>query len=249
MVRFLWLHAFNGIHTVLFCIWGIMLSPFDKNGRKVHFYAAVPWAKLILWSCGINVTAKGHKNIELQVPRIYMTNHQSYFDIFALLAHLPVDFKFVMKQELMRIPLFGFAMRKAGYIGIERDDPKKAILSMNKAAERIKGGASLVVFPEGTRGIGGELQPFKRGGFTLALKTGCDIVPVAICNSYKIVPKGSLKINRGGFELTIGKPISVQAYYKKDITQLMDRVRDTILGLMEKNTCNAHGVDQQTTDN
>ncbi|MBW1701874.1 MAG: 1-acyl-sn-glycerol-3-phosphate acyltransferase [Deltaproteobacteria bacterium] len=232
MVRFLWLHAFNGIHTVLFCIWGIMLSPFDKNGRKVHLYAAVPWAKLILWSCGIKVTPKGNENIDPKVSRIYMTNHQSYFDIFALLAYLPVDFKFVMKQELMRIPLFGLAMRKAGYIGIERDDPKKAILSMNKAAERIKGGASLVVFPEGTRGIGGELQPFKRGGFTLALKTGCDIVPVAICNSYKIVPKGSLKINRGGFELTIGKPISVQAYYKKDINQLMDRVRDNMLGLM-----------------
>lgn len=249
MVRFLWLHAFNGIHTVLFCIWGIMLSLFDKNGRKVHLYAAVPWAKLILWSCGVKVTAKGHENIEPKVPCIYMTNHQSYFDIFALLVYIRVHFKFVMKQELMRIPLFGFAMRKAGYIGIERDDPKKAIQSMNKAAERIKGGASLVVFPEGTRGIGGELKPFKRGGFALALKTGCDIVPVAICNSYRIVPKGSLKINRGGFELTIGKPISVQAYYKKDITQLMDRVRDNMLGLMEKNTCNAHGVDQQTTDN
>ncbi len=240
MVRFLWLHAFNGVHTVLFCLWGILVSLFDKTGRKVHFYAAVPWAKLILWSCGIKVTAKGNENIDPKVSRIYMTNHQSYFDIFALLAYVPVHFKFILKRELMRIPLFGLAMRKAGYIGVERDDPKEAILSMHKAGEKLKSGASLVVFPEGSRSVDGRLMPFKRGAFNLAIKSGCDIVPLAICNSYLIVPKGSLKINRGGFEIAIGKPIPTGGYTKKDIFQLMGKVRDAILGLLEKNARDAH---------
>jgi 1-acyl-sn-glycerol-3-phosphate acyltransferase len=217
-----------------------LVSLFDKDGRKVHFYAAVPWAKLILWSCGIKVTAEGNENIDPSVSRIYMTNHQSYFDIFALLANIPVHFKFILKKELMRIPLFGSAMRKAGYIGVERDDPKEAILSMRNAGEKLKSGASLVVFPEGTRSVDGRLLPFKRGAFNLAIKSGCDIVPLAICNSYLIVPKGSLIINRGGFKIAIGKPIPTDRYTKKDIFRLMDKVRDAILILLRENARDAH---------
>ena len=170
-----------------------------------------------------------------------MVNHQSAFDIFTLLAFLPVDFKFILKQELMKIPLFGWAMNKAGYIAIDRGDPRKAIQSMNQAAEKIKKGASVLIFPEGTRSEDGHLQSFKKGGFHLAIKSGCDIVPLAICNSYLIVPKGSLKINRGGFKISIGKPISPAGYSKKDIFQLMDKVRDAINGLLAKNASDADG--------
>jgi len=158
-----------------------------------------------------------------------MTNHQSYFDIFALLAYLPVDFKFIVKQELMRIPLLGFAMRRAGYIGIERKDPRKAVRSIKEAAEKIKGGASVVIFPEGTRSLDGRVQALKKGGFNLALKSGCDIVPVTISNSYRIVPKGSLKINKGSFRVHFGLPISTKEYSKKNMEQLMARVREAII--------------------
>ena len=234
MVRFFCLNAFIGIHSIIFCLWGIFLSLFDKNGKVVHFYAGVPWAKIILRVCGIKVKAKGQENIDPHVPRIYMTNHQSYFDIFALLAYLPVDFKFILKQELMRIPLLGMTMKRAGYIGIEREDPRKAIQSLNKAAERLKGGVSVVIFPEGTRSPDGKLQPFKRGGFKLALKSGCDIVPVTIKDSCRIVPKGSLKINKDSFDIYLGKPISVKAYSNKNITQLMERVREAIISQMRE---------------
>jgi 1-acyl-sn-glycerol-3-phosphate acyltransferase len=157
-----------------------------------------------------------------------MTNHQSSLDIFALLAHLPVDFKFIMKQELMRIPLLGAAMKKAHYIAIKRDEPRKAVEGMNTAIERIKNGASVVIFPEGTRSPDGRLQPFKRGGFNLALKSGCDIVPISINGSHRITPKGSLKINRGSFDLTIGEPISIKEYRRRNITELMDKVGDAV---------------------
>lgn len=166
------------------------------------------------------------------MPRIYMTNHQSFFDIFALLAYVPVDFKFIMKQELMKIPLLGPAMRRVGYIGIEREDPRKAVESMKEAAQRIRGGVSVVMFPEGTRSLDGRLLPFKRGGFNLALRSGCDIVPVGISGSYRIVPKGSFKINKGSFDIHIGRPISIKEYSRKNIDQLMGGVREAILGLM-----------------
>jgi 1-acyl-sn-glycerol-3-phosphate acyltransferase len=228
MIRFLYLNAFIAVHSLIFCVGGILLSLFDREGRIIHFYLAVPWAKAILRVCSIKVRVTGQENLDPTVPRIYMANHQSYFDIFALLAYVPVDFKFLMKEELMKIPFLGAAMRRAGYIGIERRDPRKGLRSMRRAAERVRNGVSVVVFPEGTRSIDGRLLAFKKGGFNLALKSGCDIIPVSISNSYRIVPKGSLKINKGSFDIHIGRPISVRNYARKNIGLLMDKVKETI---------------------
>jgi 1-acyl-sn-glycerol-3-phosphate acyltransferase len=225
MFRYLFLNAFIGIFSVIFCIWGLIVSLFDRTGEKVHMLTAVPWAKGILKVCGVKVIVNGLENVDSNVPRVYMNNHQSFFDIFALLACLPVHFKFILKQELMKIPLLGPAMKKAGYISIDRANPRKAIKSMDEAAEKIRKGASVVIFPEGTRSLDGQLLPFKKGGFILALKSGCDIVPVTIDGSHRIAPKGSLRINRGSFNLHIGKPIPVSGYTKKNIGELMDRVR------------------------
>ncbi len=190
----------------------------------MHAYCAVPWSKSILWVCGIKVRVLGLENLEADVPRIYMVNHQSYFDIFTLLAHLPVQFKFVLKEELMRVPFLGPAMRKAKYVGIERDDPRKAVKSMNEAADRFREGASILIFPEGTRSPDGQLQPFKPGGFHLALKIKGDIVPVSIVGTHRIVPKGSLRIEKGEATMVIGKPILIEGYSKKTMDQLMERV-------------------------
>ena len=250
MIRFLWLNTFIAVFSLIVCLWVLVLSLFDRTGRKIHFYLAAPWARMILWVCGINVRISGQENVDPGVPHIYMTNHQSYFDIFALLACLPVDFKFIVKQELMRIPIFGLSMRKAGYIGIERKDPRKAVESIKKAAKKIKQGASVVIFPEGTRSIDGRLLEFKRGGFSLALKSGCDIVPVAISNSFRIAPKGSRVINKGSIDMAIGEPISVKGYSKKNIAELMDRVRDVMLYQMSGTSADqaTDHVPEQTGD-
>jgi 1-acyl-sn-glycerol-3-phosphate acyltransferase len=232
MVRFALLNAFIAVHSFLFCVYGVVLSLFDTDGRLVHFYCAVPWAKVILYVCGVKVHVKGLENVEGRVPRVYLANHQSAFDIFALLAFLPIHFKFVVKQELMKIPLFGLTMRKAGYIGIHRDDPRKAVKSMHDAAERIKSGASVVIFPEGTRSTGGEIQDFKPGAFHLTLMSGCDIVPVTVNGSYRIMPKKSFKINKGTFVMRIGNPIPVKGYSRKDLVKLMALVRDTMIRQM-----------------
>ncbi len=228
MLRYVSLNAFIGIFSIFMCLWGLMISAFGASPRRVHFSCAVPWAKVILLVCGIRVTVYGRQHVDPAVPRIYMSNHQSFFDIWTLLAHLPVDFKFILKQELMKIPLLGPAMKRAGYIGIERKDPRKAVKSIALAAQRIKGGASVLIFPEGTRSPDGRLQSFKRGGFNLALKSGCDIVPVAIDGSHRIATKGSLRINKGAYTMTIGKPISLKGYRKKDTQKLMDEVHGAI---------------------
>ena len=228
MLRYIALNAFIGLFSVIMCIWALMIPVFGGSGRTVHFRCAVPWAKVILRVCGIRVNVHGRENVNPEAPRIYMCNHQSFFDIWTLLAFLPVDFKFILKQELMNIPLLGPAMKQAGYIGVERKDPRKAVKSIALAAKRIKDGASVLIFPEGTRSVDGRLQSFKRGGFNLAFKSGCDIVPVVINGSNRIATKGSLRINKGSYSLHIGGPISLSDYGKKDIQSLMDNIHQVM---------------------
>jgi 1-acyl-sn-glycerol-3-phosphate acyltransferase len=228
MFRFIFLNLFIAVLTIVLGTCGIVLALFGASPRVVHFNIAVPWAKVILKVCGVKVSVEGLENIPKEVPTIFMVNHVSYFDIFILLARLPVDFKFIVKQELMRIPILGHAMRRAGYIGIEREDPRKALKSMQEAAERIRNGASVLIFPEGTRSSDGSLQSFKAGGFHLTLKSGCDIVPMTIIGSRDIVPKGSWTINKGSIHLIVGPPISLQGYSRRNMGELMERVRSAM---------------------
>ncbi len=232
MIRSFLLNGFIGLHTLTFCALAFPLMVFDRTGRIIHRWIAVPWARIIVWVSGVRVDVQGLENLDARVPRIYLTNHQSFFDIFTLLAALPVDFKFLLKQELMRIPVLGFTMKRARYIAIDRSNPRKAVQSMNEAAERIKAGASVVVFPEGTRSEDGRLQPFKRGGFLLALKAGCELVPVTIEGSNLVAPKGSLRIKPGRITLTIGKPIPLAGYSKKNVDELIARAHDAMRSQM-----------------
>lgn len=235
MIRFVCLNVFIAIWSVIFCLWAIILTIFSKNGQLIRFYVHVPWAKVILRACRIKVRPSGQENVRDDKPIIFMSNHQSYFDIFALLAYIPADFRFILKQELMKIPLLGLAMKRVGHIAIERYNPREAIRSIDDAAKKIKSGTSVLIFPEGTRSIDGSLQTLKKGGFHMALKSGCDIVPVAISNSYRIVTKGSLKINKGSFDIHFGKPIRIEDYNKNNMAELMDRVKFAILNQMKPN--------------
>ena len=230
MFRSLWLNIFIGIHTILFCIWGFFLSIFDKQGgRLVHLYAAVPWAKVILWISGVQGEVVGREKIDPTKTYIFMCNHQSFVDIFVLLANIPKDFKFIMKKELMRIPILGLTMRRAGYMEIERDDPRESIRQLSKAIENIKSGVSVLIFPEGTRSPDGKLLPFKKGGFYIAIRSGCDVIPLYIQGTHLIGPKGSWSMKKGKYKLIIGTPISTKDYTKKDIVKLMELIREEMI--------------------
>jgi 1-acyl-sn-glycerol-3-phosphate acyltransferase len=234
MIRFLWVTFVVMAHSTVFCLWALLLGLFDRGGgRLVHRWVAIPWARGILWICGVKVRAIGLENFDPDVPRVYLSNHQSYFDILALLACLPVHFKFVLKQELMRIPLFGAAMRRAGYISIDREDPRKALKGMNEAAAKIAGGASVLIFPEGTRSVDGELQSFKPGAFHIVLKARCDMVPIGIVGSGAIIPKGSLRVRKGAITVHCGQPIGLQGRSKKEMPAIMGEVREAMLKLLK----------------
>jgi 1-acyl-sn-glycerol-3-phosphate acyltransferase len=235
MIRSLFLWAFFGIANTLFWIlFGILLTLFLASSRTIHFYCAVPWAKTILWGTGVKVQIRGLSNIDKQKAYIFIPNHLSFFDIFSLLAYLPVDFKFILKKELILIPILGWSMKRAGYISIDRSSPAKARRTLEKAVDRIKGGTSLVMFAEGTRGYDGRLQPLKRGAFQLAMASGVPVVPVAIKGTREIMPKGNFTIRKGSIVIQLEKPIETTTYTKQTMPELMERVSGSITAMLEK---------------
>ena len=166
--------------------------------------------------------------MDFQRPYIYMPNHQSNFDIPVLLGHLKVQFRWLAKMELFKIPIFGRAMRKAGYISIDRNNRKSAINSLKAAAEKIKNGVSVLIFPEGTRSRDGKIRPFKKGGFVMAIESGVPIVPVVISGTREIMTKGKFRVNPGQIHMRILTPIDTSIYTRKTKEVLMERVRRVI---------------------
>lgn len=193
----------------------------------IHNYARA-WAWLIIKSSGVRVALSGRDHIEEGRPYVLMANHQGAFDIFALLAYLPVNFKWVAREEIFRIPVLGWAMAAAGYISIDRKGKKKAMESVERAVAKIRDGASVLVFPEGTRSPDGEIHPFKRGGFTLAVKAGVPIIPISIRGSRNVLPRSSLRLRPGRIEIIVGKRVRTDDRSLADRGSLMEEVKKAI---------------------
>lgn len=202
--------------------------PFDRKGKVVHLYARL-WGKAALFANRVKVRLEGLENLDGKGPYILMSNHQGYYDIFALLAYLPIQFKWLAKKELFSIPFFGWTMAAAGYIRIDREGTRQTVEAINEAVQKIRDGLSVVIFPEGSRSPDGSIQPFKKGGFTLAIKSKVPIVPIAISGSREIMPKERLTASPGEIRVRVGAPIDIHNYSMKDRKNLMEKVRESIL--------------------
>jgi 1-acyl-sn-glycerol-3-phosphate acyltransferase len=206
----------------------VVVSYLTKKKDLAHLVGRL-WGNVNLWTAGVTVKTTGMENINPQHAYVYAANHQSWFDIFAVLGKLPVQFRWLAKEELFRIPVLGQAMASIGYIPINRSDRRKAFSSINEAANRVKSGTSVVIFPEGTRSLDGVLQAFKKGGFILAIHSQQPIVPVSISGSHRILPKkGDWKIQPGTIHMSIGKPIPTAGLSTRDRDKLIAAVRDAI---------------------
>jgi 1-acyl-sn-glycerol-3-phosphate acyltransferase len=214
--------------TVILGTVAIFLSLFDSSGNIPHLVARL-WGKIQLRITGTPVRIQGLENIDSQGSYILVSNHQSTFDIFALLGYLPVQFRWTAKAELFRTPFMGWAMSRIGYIPIERDSPKKAYRSMLRAAEVVRNGVSVIIFPEGTRSPDGNLQPFKKGVFLLALKSRAPILPITIQGTSKIMRKGDWRTYPGQVRIQIDPPIETAGTPAEKEEELSQRVRSTLV--------------------
>lgn len=215
------------IATFFLGVLAIAVSFFSRSGNPVHRIGRV-WGRSILAVSGIRVSVTGIERIAVDQPYVFMANHQSNLDIPVLLGHLPVQFRWLAKAELFRIPVFGQAMRGAGYISIDRADRQAAIESLRQAAAKIRSGYSILIFPEGTRSLDGELKAFKKGGFVMAIGAGVPIVPVALRGTYGIMPKNTWLIRPKDVAVMIGEPLATAGFTLDSKEALMQAVRNAI---------------------
>ncbi|MDJ0850160.1 MAG: lysophospholipid acyltransferase family protein [Myxococcota bacterium] len=186
------------------------------------------WMHWILVSCGVRVESEGLEGVTR--PCILMSNHQSVFDIAAIVETFPYDWRFVAKRELLHVPFFGWALAVADQIIIDRSNRAEAVKSLRLAAQRIRGGENVIVFPEGTRSADALLHDFKSGGFHLAIEAGVPVIPVTVSGSQRITPKRSLRIESGRVLVRYGKPIETSGLRIEDRNELKRIVREAILG-------------------
>jgi 1-acyl-sn-glycerol-3-phosphate acyltransferase len=214
------------------CIIFGLISPGEN---KIHHMARI-WAKILLLLSSTRVEVVGTENVLIGKPQIFMSNHQSDFDILVVLGFVPGQFRWIAKKELFKIPIFGGAMRNAGYIEIDRQNHEKALKSLAIAAQKIREGKSVMTFPEGTRSKDGVIKPFKQGMFHLAIQAGVPIIPVSIVGAGAIMPKRSLQINPGKVTIIIDKPIDVTGYTVENRAQLIEHVRNVIVNNYNRGT-------------
>jgi 1-acyl-sn-glycerol-3-phosphate acyltransferase len=211
----------------------IIAGIFGVKDRANSIYDKVPrwWSIAVLWAVGVKIRVHGMENVSGQEPRIFASNHVSWFDVPALASTLPRN-RFVAKAELFKVPIFGRAMRSAGMIEIQRDNRKAAFGAYEVAAERIRAGNSVVVFPEGTRGHAYPLRPFKKGPFVLAIAAGVPIVPIILHGSIEIMRKGSLLAHPGTIDIHLLEPVSTSSVDYDHREALMQTVRTRMADAM-----------------
>jgi 1-acyl-sn-glycerol-3-phosphate acyltransferase len=196
------------VTTLFFCIVALCVAPFDRGGLFIHKIGRF-WAHIYIRIAGVRVSVTGTGRLT-SPPYIFMCNHQSALDIHVLLAYLPFSFKFIAKRSLFLIPVFGWAIKRAGYISLDRENPKQALKAMDEASKRIQAGVNILVFPEGTRSTDGNLLPFKKGAFALALKARVPIVPVGIFGTAACQPEGyQVPVQGGSVSIHLGEPIPI----------------------------------------
>jgi 1-acyl-sn-glycerol-3-phosphate acyltransferase len=221
----LWFHFWLLLITLIGATSAIAFSLVDRSGVMAQ-HAARCWGRALTWMGRIPVQVQGRENLVPGQNYVFAANHRSNFDIYVLLAFLPGIFAFVAKKSLFKIPIFGQALHSLGCVPVDRENRQQAIRSLNDAAARLRGGKSMIIFPEGTRATTPELLPFKKGGFVMAMKAGLPVVPVAVNGTRFIQPRASFRVRPGPVRVVIKAPIFPENYRRKE--ELMDAVQQSL---------------------
>ena len=213
-----------------------LLFTLVDRSHKAYFILTKIYSAPVLWIAGIKVKITGKENVVPKTPYVFVANHVSLFDIPVLQRYVPNDFSFVFKKEIVKVPVFGWQMYLGPAIVINRQNPEKAMKSIEKAKKMlVQRKISVLLFPEGTRSKTGEMLPFKRGAFRIAAQVGFEIIPITISGTKNLFQKNPLRINSGVVKLEFGKPIPAENITsRKEELELMTKVRDIIEGNYKK---------------
>lgn len=213
------------LYTIVMASLSLLLSLYDPLGRKQH-WCARRWCQMIARTAGVRVRVHGAQHIEPGRSYVFLSTHQSYMDIPAMLGYLPAQLRIAAKKVLFRIPFMGWHLTRAGHIPIDRSSTQNAVSSMQKAAGYLKQGICAFVFPEGTRSRDGYLHPFKKGGFKLAMQAGAPIIPITIVGSRGVLPPDEIIFRAGPIDMYVDAPIPTAGLTDDDLESLMQTVYD-----------------------
>lgn len=221
---------FFGIWTAFMVTWAVSMSVLKRDPGFFR-RAQRDWASGLLKFWNVELEVVGAEQMDPNRSYVVMSNHLSYVDIVVLFLALPNIPGFLAKRELSRVPFLGQALRSGGHVLIDRGQRTNAMQAIARAAEQVRAGKTVLIFPEGTRGTSDTIGDFKKGGFYLAKEAGVPILPVGVRGSRKIFPKRSLLVRPGRVEVHIGAPVQEQVIEQRDINELVQLLRGTIMDL------------------
>jgi 1-acyl-sn-glycerol-3-phosphate acyltransferase len=234
MIRGILYWIFGLILTLVLVVFVFIISPFLKPGSGIPHGVSRVWSRIAFeFLCGVKLEITGEDNIERGKNYIIVSNHRSYTDIFTASWAIPLDFRWLAKRSLFRIPLLGYAMKICGYIPIERERSVSASRSLDRTKEALLKGKSVWIFPEGTRTPEVRLGRFKRGAFVLAKETGVPVLPVVLVNTDKIFLR-PIVIRPDRVLVNVYPPVSYTEFEavgrsdREAMNMLMESIRDII---------------------
>jgi 1-acyl-sn-glycerol-3-phosphate acyltransferase len=196
------------------------------GGRFFSFYPCVAWGRLMCLFTLCPVKVIGKEKLDKNQSYIFISNHQGIYDVFLVFGLIGQPIKWVMKQSLRKLPFIGIACEAAGYIFVDKSSPQAAAKTIRVAEEKLKKGASIVLFPEGSRTHTGKMGPFKKGAYQMALDLKLPIVPITINGSYDVMPIGSYLINPHKMEMIIHNPIQIDKINSENLRELAVKIRE-----------------------
>ena len=240
-MSFVWplLNTLQGIFVALWTAFWILVSlavcPLVRSRRPGLWLARRVWAPGILKVVGVRLSVEGVEGIDLSRPCFFAANHQSWIDIPALFAALPVPVLFVAKRELGRVPFLGWFMKAMGMVLVDRGDRKEAVRGIEAAAGQLCEGWSLLSFPEGTRTADGRVHRFKTAVFAAAIESGAPVVPIALEGADRVLPRDTLRGRPGWVRIALGEPISTAGFSRDDraaLARQAQRQVETLLAVL-----------------
>lgn len=221
------------LSTLIFGSLAVILV-FIVNPKTASILSGMPWARFNAIMTPVLVKVTGRENLDKKKSYVIISNHQSQYDILLVYGWLGVDFKWVMKMELRKVPALGIACEKLGHIFIDRSNPGSAVASLKAAKKKIRNGTSVMFFPEGTRSRDGKAGVFKKGAFKTAIDLEVPILPITITGTRDILPAWTMDLFPGRAEMIIHKPIDIAGYNEDNLQTLIDKARDIIISGLKK---------------
>lgn len=206
-----------------------MLVPGQNRKGKIFRWVTKSYSKILLPVFGVTVETRGLSRVGRDNAYVFMSNHVSHVDSLALAVSIPHPLHWVFKKELSKIPVFGWVLLSLGQIMVDRRNAMQSRTALSSAVSALSGNNSVLIYVEGTRSKDGKLQPLKKGGFYIAIRSSLPIVPVRISGSHDVVPSGSLRIRPGHVVVEMFDPIPTAGKTEADVPELMAKVRDALL--------------------